>query len=277
MEKPQRLNPSFREKVWGRQRLAPWFPDSPVPIGEAWFLTNRELPLLVKWIFTSERLSIQVHPDDGEDGPRGKTEMWHILEAEPSATIAAGFHEPITRQRLWSAVQRGEVEDLVKWIPVKPGETYFVPAHTVHAIGAGIVLCEIQQNSDVTYRLWDYGRQRELHVDQAVPISDLTAYPGAIQPRRIAPAREALVRSQHFVTELVSLEPGDLMVSTPEKCHLWICIDGRAAIDETECRAGEVWMLPHRHVVTARLPSRFLRTWAPSRRSRRKGTGGGRS
>lgn len=83
MTKPVRLTPSLREKVWGKSRLAPWFPDSEKPIGEAWYLGDRELPLLVKLIFTSERLSIQVHPDDGEDGPRGKTEMWYILEAEP--------------------------------------------------------------------------------------------------------------------------------------------------------------------------------------------------
>ena len=115
----------------------------------------------MKLLFTSERLSVQVHPDDGEDGPRGKTEMWHILEAEPGAAIALGFREPITRERLREATRTGEIERLLNWMPVKAGETYFTPAHTVHAIGAGIVLCEIQQNSDVTYRLWDYGRPRE--------------------------------------------------------------------------------------------------------------------
>ena len=99
MERPIRLTPSLRERVWGRTHLAPWYPDSATPIGEAWFLSPRELPLLVKWIFTSERLSVQVHPDDGESESRGKTEMWHILEAEPGATIAMGFREPLTRER----------------------------------------------------------------------------------------------------------------------------------------------------------------------------------
>jgi len=167
MPEPVRLTPSLRPKVWGKKRLAPWFPDSDSDsdqkIGEAWYLCDRELPLLVKLLFTSERLSVQVHPDDGEDGPRGKTEMWHILDAEPGASIAIGFREPISRQRLLDSTRTGEVEALLNWMPVKPGETYFVKAHTVHAIGAGIVLCEIQQNSDVTYRLWDYGRPRELH------------------------------------------------------------------------------------------------------------------
>jgi len=180
MAQPVRLKPSLREKVWGKTALEPWFSNSARPIGEAWFLGDRELPLLVKLIFTSERLSVQVHPDDGEDGPRGKTEMWYILDAEPGAAIALGFREPITREQLREAARTGEIEELLNWIPVKKGETYFTPAHTVHAIGAGIVLCEIQQNSDVTYRLWDYGRPREIHIEKAVPIADLTVHPGIL-------------------------------------------------------------------------------------------------
>src|SRR5947208_12359387 len=113
-----RLTPSLRERVWGRTRLAPWYPDSATPIGESWFLADRELPLLVKLIFTSERLSVQVHPDDGEDGPRGKTEMWHILEAAPGAAIALGFREPITRQQRVEAARSGRIEQLVNWTPV---------------------------------------------------------------------------------------------------------------------------------------------------------------
>src|SRR5579862_1030364 len=108
MRSPIRLTPSLREKVWGKRRLEPWFPNSEKPIGEAWYLTDRELPLLVKLLFTSERLSVQVHPADCEDGPRGKTEMWHIVEADPGATIALGFRGPITRERLWEATRSGE-------------------------------------------------------------------------------------------------------------------------------------------------------------------------
>src|SRR2546421_2969445 len=215
MLKPVRLTPELRERLWGRTSLAPWFPDPGRTIGEAWYLSERDLPLLVKLIFTSERLSVQVHPDDGEDGPRGKTEMWHILDAEPGAVIALGFREPITRQRLWEATRTGEIERLLNWIPVKAGETYFTPAHTVHAIGAGIVLCEIQQNSDVTYRLWDYGRPRPIHVEQAVPICDLTGHPGASNPLKLGDGREELVRAKHFVTELVHLSSGRAIVPEP--------------------------------------------------------------
>jgi mannose-6-phosphate isomerase len=266
MQKPIRLAPSLREKVWGKTHLAPWFPDVSKPVGEAWFLTDRDLPLLVKLIFTSQRLSVQVHPDDGEDGPRGKTEMWHILAAEPGAAIALGFRQPITRQRLREATLSGEIEQLVNWLPVHAGETYFTPAHTVHAIGAGIVLCEIQQNSDVTYRLWDYGRPRPIHVDQAVPISDLTVHPGPSQPVSIGKGRDALVRCQHFVTEMVTLEPGEEFTPSAEKCQLWICVAGTAAIGGEPVRAGEVWLLPE----TGAQPAirgdgaRFLRTYVPA-------------
>ena len=116
MERPIRLTPSLREKVWGRTRLTPWFADSAQPVGEAWFLSDRDLPLLVKLVFTSEPLSVQVHPDDGEDGPRGKTEMWHILAAEPGAHIALGFRRPISREQLRDAARTGQIEKLVNWI-----------------------------------------------------------------------------------------------------------------------------------------------------------------
>jgi mannose-6-phosphate isomerase len=264
--KPVRLQSSLREKVWGKTRLMPWFPDSAKPIGEAWYLADRELPLLVKLIFTSERLSVQVHPDDGEDGPRGKTEMWHILEAEPGATIALGFRERITRERLVEATRTGEIEDLLNWIPVKPGQTFFTKAHTVHAIGAGIVLCEIQQYSDVTYRLWDYGRPREIHVEKAVPISDLGPHPGASTPHPLEPGRAELVRAKQFVTELIDVVAGSSFTPDAQRCQLWISVAGRARIGAEATMPGEVWLFPEsgeQPVVAAEDAARFLRTYVP--------------
>jgi mannose-6-phosphate isomerase len=259
MPRPQRLTTSLRERVWGRKRLAPWFPDSETPIGEAWYLSDRDLPLLVKLLFTSERLSVQVHPDDGEDGARGKTEMWHIVDAEPGATIALGFREPITRDRLLDSTRTGEIEQSLNWVPVHAGETYFVPAHTVHAIGARIVLFEIQQNSDVTYRLWDYGRPREIHVEKAVPICDLTVHPGAAQPTKLAEGRIELVRSKCFVTESIDARR---FVAEPRSCQLLIWMEGDGSIGGEEVRAGETWLLPD-EATEIRCEGRYLRTFVP--------------
>jgi mannose-6-phosphate isomerase len=260
------LTPSPREKVWGRQRLAPWFPDSERNIGEIWFLSNPELPLLVKLLFTSEKLSIQVHPDDGEGVERGKTEMWHILEAEPGAQIALGFREPITSKDLRDACCTGEIEHLVNWFPVKAGETYFTPAHTVHAIGEGIVLCEIQQHSDVTYRLWDYGRPREMHLEQGVAIADTDVHPGPATPVAIEKGRDLLVRSRHFVTEAVCVPAGASYIPSPEPCQLLILVEGGGAIDGQAIEIGEVWYLPEEAAgarVYTESGMRMLRTYVP--------------
>jgi mannose-6-phosphate isomerase len=250
-----RLKPDLREKVWGRTRLSPWFPDSERPIGEAWYLADRELPLLVKLLFTSEKLSLQVHPDDGENCVRGKTEMWHILDAEPGATIALGFRERITRERLVESAKSGEIEQLVDWKPVRAGETYFTPAHTVHAIGAGVVLFEIQQNCDITYRLYDYGRPRELHLEQAAPISDLGPHPG--------PVADGVVRSKYFVTEPVELAAGEEHRPEPRECHLWICVEGHGTIDGQTFGRGEVWLVEEGCGIRAEGRTRVLRTYVP--------------
>jgi len=255
MRRSYRLTPSLRPKVWGRKRLEPWFPNSEEPIGEAWYIADCDQPLLVKLIFTSERLSIQVHPDDGEDGPRGKTEMWHILEADPGAQIALGFREPITRERMVEAAQTGEIERLVRWISVHPGETYLTPAHTVHAIGAGIVLCEIQQNSDVTYRLYDYGRPRELHLAQAAAVADLGVHPG----RTVGDE----VRTKHFVTSHVDVKASEELRVECDSCDLWIVLEGEGKIDGEPYRAGEVWQGGEVMLLKADWSTRLLRTYAP--------------
>src|SRR5690242_13266024 len=199
--RPTRLKTTFFEKIWGSTALAPWFPNPKNKIGEIWFTAEQPLPVLVKFLFTSDKLSVQVHPD----GPQGKTEMWHILRAEPGAKIALGFREPVSRERLREAARSGEIERLLHWFPVSAGETYFTPARTVHAIGGDIALCEIQQFSDVTYRLYDYGRPRELHLDQAVAISDLGDHPGVSQPRALPGGRKSLVCCEYFLTEMIEL------------------------------------------------------------------------
>ena len=164
------------EKPWGREALPPPFGDTGGRrIGEIWFEGAGDLPLLAKYIFTSEKLSVQVHPDDAQARarglPSGKSECWSILEAEPGAVLGLGLKEPTNGERLRAAALDGSIEALMEWVPVRPGDFYFVPAGTVHAIGAGIALLEFQQNSDVTYRLYDYGRPRALHLDDGVAVA----------------------------------------------------------------------------------------------------------
>jgi mannose-6-phosphate isomerase len=236
---PVRLEPSFVPKIWGATDLEPWFARAAENIGEVWFLPPPAVPILVKFLFTSARLSVQVHPSDDyalqHENSLGKAEMWHILRASPGAEIALGFREPLTRERLREASLTGEIEHLLRWIPVSPGETYFTPPGTVHAIGGGVALCEIQQVSDVTYRLYDYGRPRELHLDKAVEVSELCPHPGA-QPLN----GERLVDCPYFRTEKLHFEsPQRYCYSRP---HLLIVIAGAGAFDGHPCRAGEVWL-----------------------------------
>jgi mannose-6-phosphate isomerase len=237
--KPTRLTPRFLEKVWGSEHLEPWFKSTGAKIGEVWFEGSGNLPLLVKFLFTSGKLSVQVHPDDAyaakHENSLGKTEMWHVLAAEPGARIAAGFREPISAERLRAAALSGEIEDLLAWHEARPGDTFFIPAGTVHAIGAGLVLCEIQQLSDITYRLYDYGRARELHIDQSLAVSRREAH----SARVTAPAdAKGLVACEYFT---VTRHRVNGTIYFPHPPHLLIAIDGEGNIGSDVIRSGEVW------------------------------------
>jgi mannose-6-phosphate isomerase len=227
-----RLTPTFKEKVWGSNRLEPLFPNSKTKIGEVWYEGVDNLPLLVKFLFTTEKLSVQVHPG----GTRGKTEMWHVLRAEPGARVAAGFRETITAERLRDASLSGEIEDLLQWFDAAPGDTFFIPAGTVHAIGAGLTLCEIQQHSDVTYRLYDYGRPRELHLDQGVEISHL----GPCAARREAQG-EVLVSCPYFTTSRLCIANPTKHMPRSDAMELLIPIDGSATVGGNPTKPADVW------------------------------------
>ena len=180
-----KLERRYVEKPWGRTELPPMF-DAPKgkKIGEVWFTGAPDYPLLVKYLFTSERLSIQVHPDDVQARarglPRGKSECWYILEADPGATLGLGLNEPVTPDQLRAAALDGSIEQMMHWRPVRAGDFFLVPPGTIHAIGGGISLLEFQQNSDVTYRLYDYGRPRELHLDDGVAVARAEPYPDSL-------------------------------------------------------------------------------------------------
>lgn len=197
-----RLVPELVEKPWGRTELPPMFgATGGRRIGEVWFTGGGQLPLLAKYIFTSERLSIQVHPNDEQARarglPTGKSECWYVFDAEPGAVLGLGLTRTVSREELRSAALDGSIEQLVDWRPVRAGDFVYVPSGTIHAIGAGIALLEFQQNSDVTYRLYDYGRPRELHLDDGLAVSDPSRFAGAI--RQLGDCGEAsLVEGPHF-------------------------------------------------------------------------------
>jgi mannose-6-phosphate isomerase len=199
-----KLQREYVEKPWGRTRLPPPFAAPPgMRIGEVWFTGSGDEPLLVKYIFTGERLSIQVHPNDRQARERGlargKNECWYILDAEPDAVIGLGLKEQISPDELRSAALDRSIEELIDWKPVTSGDFFYVPAGTVHAIGAGISLLEFQQNADVTYRLYDYGRPRELHLDDAVAVAETGPYPIDLATHVSADEERTLVEGPHFI------------------------------------------------------------------------------
>jgi mannose-6-phosphate isomerase len=195
-------------KIWGRERLpAPfgrWAGDGEA-VGEIWYEGAGDAELLVKYLFTSQRLSIQVHPDDRAARaiglPRGKDEAWLVLEAEPGAVIGLGPRRRVTAGELREAAAGGGIEALIDWRPVRAGDFIYSPAGTIHAIGAGLSLVELQQHCDLTYRLYDYGRPRELHLDEALAAAVLEPWQPLYTPRTIAPGRQLLATGGCFTVE----------------------------------------------------------------------------
>lgn len=179
-----RLPRHFVEKPWGQDCLPASFDAPTGRIGEVWYdRPEAPLPLLCKWLFTSEKLSVQVHPDDDQARERGigsgKEECWIVTSTTGDARLGIGLKESIGPDELREASLSGAIEDMLDWKPVKAGDWFHIQPGTIHAIGAGVQLVEIQQNADVTYRLYDYGRPRELHLDDGVAVSIPGPYDGA--------------------------------------------------------------------------------------------------
>lgn len=246
----RRLKTHRVEKPWGRHRLWPGFAD-PLPggdpVGEVWFQDedNAAPELLVKYLFTAEKLSIQVHPDDAaaraSGHARGKDEAWVILDAEPDAIIAIGTKAPVDREVLRAAALDGSIEALVDWKPVKSGDVFYSPAGTIHAIGAGITLVEVQQNVDLTYRLYDYGRPRDLHLDEGVAVCDAKPFAYGFTRETVAPGRTILAEGPKFVLERWRLE-GDAVIALPAGMPGWfVPVTGSGTIGGAGWRAGETW------------------------------------
>ncbi|HEV2206814.1 MAG TPA: type I phosphomannose isomerase catalytic subunit [Candidatus Acidoferrales bacterium] len=298
---PARLEPIFSLRPWGARSLAPLFPEKsnlPEPIGEAW-LTGLEckfatgpfagntlgeawcamdaswrgasiepeanFPLLVKFLFTREKLSVQVHPDDdyasryeAKAGGRGKTEMWYALHAEPGADVLLGLKPEVTREKFKRAIEDGTAENLLQRVAVRTGDVIFVPAKTAHTIGAGLTICEIQEYSDLTYRVYDYNRRdakgnaRELHIEKALEVLRFgEQHGGKTEPVRIernGVTETYLAACPYFATEKWEFDRPVAAASSHERFEMLVILDGNGRIQWEEAAAeysrAQLWIIP---------------------------------
>ncbi|ABD25190.1 mannose-6-phosphate isomerase, type 1 [Novosphingobium aromaticivorans DSM 12444] len=241
-----KLTKRLVEKPWGKDTLpAPFTAPAGSRIGEVWFEPPAELPsVLVKYIFTSDKLSVQVHPSDAEarqlgEHDRGKEECWLVIDAEPRAALGVGFHKPVGIDEMRQAALDGSIEDLLVWHPVVAGDFFYIPAGTVHAIGAGVSLIEIQQNSDITYRLYDYGRPRELHLDRGSAVAKGEPYDPALRFHLPASGTVELARGPYFLAHRVDGVPDDALLSKYSAPCLVIPRAGTVTIGADTVEVGE--------------------------------------
>jgi mannose-6-phosphate isomerase len=245
-------------KPWGVKDLRPWITSrrDGDAIGEIWY----ERPdngavdpsLLLKLLFTSQPLSIQVHPDDAFAHsmglPNGKTEAWYVLSATPEAKVALGLNRRLTPQQLREAVDDGSISDLVVWRAVAAGDAIFVPAGTIHAVGAGLVIAELQQRSDTTFRLFDHGRGRELHVESAVLAAD--AGPADFQQRsiQVTAERRLLVSNPLFAFERIELAPNSSWYLEAERETWLLVLSGSAIAGSFDVVTGDTLFAQADHI-----------------------------
>jgi mannose-6-phosphate isomerase len=301
---PIRIEPQFLPRIWGSRSLAPIYPDKinlHEPIGEAWLsgpeseITagplkgtielawknmpaewrgssfssplpgNSKFPILIKFLFPAEQLSIQVHPGDEfaakneAPGESGKTEMWHAVSAQPDATLLLGLLPEIDQQRFTSCAKDGGLEKFLQRLPVYPRDTFFVAPGTPHTIGPGVILWEVQQNSDLTYRLYDYDRRdaqgnpRELHIEKAMAVMDFHKRRGG----KIAPlplrSPDGMKKTLLAACPYFSAERWDVSLAyegqaDPERFELLTILNGRGFLSysggEVGFQQGECWFLP---------------------------------
>lgn len=279
---PLRLLPTFKDYLWGGQRLRREFSKASElnPLAESWELScheaglsvigngsyagwtlreylrenpkhlgsgaeaDTEFPLLIKLIDAEQMLSIQVHPDDEYarrvENASGKTEMWYVVDAKPGAGIYYGFKKAVTKNEMAEAIRSKSLTTLLNWVPAQAGDVFYIPAGTIHAIGAGLLIAEVQQSSDITYRLWDYGRvgadgkPRALHIDKALDVT-VREHRGPTLPYE--PDREVsggtirhLVKNERFVVDAIHL-CGLIEDCATEKSFVsLLCLSGEGAI-----------------------------------------------
>jgi mannose-6-phosphate isomerase len=295
--RPFRLLPVFDRRPWGRQDLSPWFPPAAEPVGEVWFYhlnptslgpTLEQLiqahgrailgprvdtplfPVLAKFIFTADKLSVQVHPGDEyawrREGQWGKIEVWYVLRADPGARLALGLREPIAAGRFRAAAQSGEIEQLLAWREIQPGDVYLIYPGTIHALGPGVVVAEIQQNSDLTYRIYDYGRPRPLHLEQAAEVAHLGPYPGCPPPIPLDHGWRRLAQTRYFAADLLHTAGTLDYQPDADRFHLLLVLEGSGRLQEESVVAGQCWFIPagcEPFRIQTEQPLRLLRSFYP--------------
>ncbi|MDI3310274.1 MAG: mannose-6-phosphate isomerase, class I [Thermoanaerobacterium sp.] len=218
-------------------------------------------PLLIKIIDANDKLSVQVHPDDDyayyhENGDIGKTEMWYIIDAKPGAKLVCGLKEGTTKEQFKSLLEKENLEDCLNEIEIKQGDVVYIPSGMVHAIGEGILICEIQQNSDLTYRVYDYnrvddnGNKRELHIDKALDVIDFNLKSDKIVPeyKKIAGGSIAnVVQSKYFKTDVIRVE-STVNVETDGTFNTLVVVEGEGKLfyedSAVNLKSGESLLIP---------------------------------
>jgi mannose-6-phosphate isomerase len=321
---PARLEPIFSPRPWGSLSLAPFFPEKSnltEPLGEAWMTgsecrfasgpfegrmlgsvwpempvewtgtkANRDsgFPLLVKFIFSEDKLSVQVHPDDEyaarhekAAGGRGKTEMWYAVRARSGAEVLVGLKPGVDREKFQQSISNGTAEECLERIAMREGDAIFVPAGTAHTIGAGLVLCEIQEHSDLTYRVYDYGRRdakgraRELHIEKALEVIRFGEQRGgkieAVTVARGPMTKTFFASCRYFATEKWEFAESAAIATSREHFDLMIVLEGSGNFAWDDSHAGyspaQVWMIPAALGAYRIEPSShtaLLRTYVPS-------------
>jgi len=254
---------------------------------------QQDFPILLKFIFPRDKLSIQVHPGDAyaaaqkqAAGRRGKTEMWHVLSAEPGARVLLGLKPATTREHFLAALAANTLEELFLEYLVHAGDTFFVPAGTPHTISAGMILCEVQQYSDLTYRVYDYGRvdahghARELHIEKALDVMNF----GVSRGGKVAPialpgdsvGKTLLVACSYFATERWEFKATVQMPPSPDHFDLLVVLAGSGYFHGREAplayHRGECWFLPASLGELSLQPEQkttILRTYVPEMASLR--------
>jgi mannose-6-phosphate isomerase len=298
---PTRIEPIFSPRLWGSRSLAPLYPEKSnlvEPFGEAWLTgvdckiasgafagkslgeawstmpvdwrgtrlaSCKGFPILVKFIFPQDKLSIQVHPDDAyaaaheqAAGGKGKTEMWYAVSSEPGASLLLGLKPATDKQKFLAALKENRLEDILQSYLVSPGDIFFVAAGTPHTIGPRMILCEVQEYSDLTYRVYDYGRvdgkgkPRELHIDKALEVMNFNA----AAPAKVAPLplpnervhKTLLAACSYFAAERWEFHATVQAESRHDHFDLFVVLDGSGYIHwqgaPLPYQRGQCWFIP---------------------------------